>query len=179
MQDRKGEQRGASADFLCVSVSLSPLQVPDDTTKVQLRLDEIRSKMPKFICLNDDMNKTADPPAATLKALRDFYLSYFPSPCPFELEEGQRNSFRYVEEWRGQQQRDSSVFGRLLAPAASTASSAAAGVDASGANAATGVPRTLLWLCLLVGSLLLVWLLLPLTRCKRWVRSARGHPRSS
>ena len=59
--------------------------VPDNTTKVQLRLDEIRAKMPKFICLNDDMNKTADPPMETLQVLRDFYTSYFPNPCPFEL----------------------------------------------------------------------------------------------
>jgi len=74
--------------------------VPDDTEKVVKRLDEIRVKQPKFICLNDDMNKTSDPPHATLEALRDFYISYFPNPCPFELADGVRNDFAYIEEWR-------------------------------------------------------------------------------
>ena len=77
--------------------------VPDNTTLVQLRLDEIRSKMPKFICLNDDMNKTHDPPVETLAALRDFYISYFPNPCPFENPDDRPNDFMYVEQWRQRQ----------------------------------------------------------------------------
>lgn len=145
---------------------------------MQLRLDEIRSKMPKFICLNDDMNKTSDPPAATLKALRDFYLSYFPAACPFELQEGQRNQFMYVEQWREQQRQAKSVFG-WMAPAEPVNAEA----GAASASVSSGVPRVLVWLCLLVVSLLLAWLVVPLTpcgaRCKRWARSARGHPRSS
>jgi len=72
--------------------------VPDDYDQVQERLDHIMVKAPKFICLNDDMNKTHDPPARTLKALRDFYTTYYPDPTPFELPEDQFNPYLHYEE---------------------------------------------------------------------------------
>ena len=59
--------------------------VGDNFTMVQDRLDHIRLTTPKFICLNDDMNKTHDPDPRVVQALHDFYLSYFPTPCAFEL----------------------------------------------------------------------------------------------
>lgn len=60
-------------------------------TIVENRLNGIRAKAPKFICLNDDMNKTHDPDPLCVKALHDFYEEYVPEPCPFELP---------VEEYR-------------------------------------------------------------------------------
>jgi len=73
--------------------------VGDNYTLVQRRLDEIRTTGHKFICLNDDMNKTHAPDPRLLKALRDFYLSYFPTPSPFELPEGQVNEFLHMDEY--------------------------------------------------------------------------------
>jgi len=72
--------------------------VGDNYTDVQRRLDEIRITGHKFICLNDDMNKTHDPDPRLLKALRDFYLSYFPTPSPFELPPGQINEFLHLDD---------------------------------------------------------------------------------
>ncbi len=35
-----------------------------------------------------------------LAALHSFYVSYFPTPCAFELPAGQSNEYRYVHEYR-------------------------------------------------------------------------------
>jgi UDP-N-acetylglucosamine-lysosomal-enzyme len=72
--------------------------VGNDYDVVKKRLDELRQKGPKFICLNDDMNKTHDPEPKLLGALHDFYTGYFPLPCPFELPEGVVNDFLYLED---------------------------------------------------------------------------------
>ena len=78
--------------------------VSDNVTRVSQRLDELRVQMPKFICLNDDMNRTdveSGRMSGSAAVLREFYGSYFPARSPFELEEGQRNEFQYVSEWSG------------------------------------------------------------------------------
>jgi UDP-N-acetylglucosamine-lysosomal-enzyme len=72
--------------------------VGNDYDKVKKRLDELRQKGPKFICLNDDMNKTHDPEPKLLGALQDFYTGYFPLPCPFEHPDGVTNDFLYLED---------------------------------------------------------------------------------
>lgn len=85
--------------------------VGNNATVVQKRLDEIRAKGaprrsllvdadsvccvcfagPKFVCLNDDMNKTHAPPVELMNVLADFYESYYPKPSPFELPDGVLN----------------------------------------------------------------------------------------
>jgi len=78
--------------------------VGDNATRVSARLDELRIQMPKFLCLNDDMNVTdveSGRTGGSAVVLREFYESYFPSHCPFELEDGVRNEFQYVSEWSG------------------------------------------------------------------------------
>lgn len=77
--------------------------VPDDYDAVQRRLDEIRTQGHKFICLNDDMNKTHDPDPRLLHALSDFYQAYFPLPCPFELPDDAPNAFLTLDELRSAQ----------------------------------------------------------------------------
>lgn len=67
------------------------LQVGNNLTSVMKRLDDMRAKGPKFICLNDDMNKTGDASGAILDTLKAFYLTLLPEPCPFELPPGERN----------------------------------------------------------------------------------------
>lgn len=84
--------------------------VGNNYTSVQARLDEIREKMPKFICLNDDMNKTHAPDPRLLTALRDFYISYFPKPSPFELPPGKRNPYLYIDELRAHLKQTRSLF---------------------------------------------------------------------
>lgn len=74
--------------------------VGNDVEKVTTRLQELRTKAPKFICLNDDMNKTHDPDPQLLIQLQKFYTGYFPKACPFELPDGVQNEFRYVEDMR-------------------------------------------------------------------------------
>jgi UDP-N-acetylglucosamine-lysosomal-enzyme len=78
--------------------------VPDNATIVARRLDQIAMKRPKFICLNDNMNKTSSTsPIDTLALLHEFYQTYFPLPSPFELPDGQTNGYRYIEDWRADQ----------------------------------------------------------------------------
>jgi len=82
-------------------VNLSEVEffmVPDDYEEVRKRLDDIMVKAPKFICLNDDMNKTHDPPANTLQALRDFYETYYPHRTPFELAANESNPYLHYED---------------------------------------------------------------------------------
>jgi hypothetical protein len=79
--------------------------VGNDVEKVTTRLQELRAKAPKFICLNDDMNKTHDPDPQLLVELQKFYTGYFPKPCPFELPDGVRNEFRYIEDMRAVRRR--------------------------------------------------------------------------
>ena len=167
---------------------------------MQLRLDEIRAKMPKFVCLNDDMNKTSEPPAATLRALRDFYHSYFPAPCPFENEPNKPNDFEYIQQWRERKKGTWQAFKEKImptpAPAAATTKATTTttqllqqrsegGVDLTAAIAASeGVlPRWILWLWLLVAAGTLVWFVLTRPscwiRCRRWTGLKRAHPRSS
>jgi len=76
----------------------------NNATIVQKRLDGIRAKSPKFICLNDDMNKTHAPPDDLLRAIDEFYSSFFPKPSPFELPNGQTNTFLYLDDYRAAQQ---------------------------------------------------------------------------
>lgn len=74
--------------------------VGNDVEKVTTRLQELRTKGPKFICLNDDMNKTHDPDPQLLIELQKFYTGYFPKPCPFELPDGVHNEFRSIDDLR-------------------------------------------------------------------------------
>jgi hypothetical protein len=88
--------------------------VPDNATKVSRRLDEIRAKQPKFVCLNDDMNKTGAAPVETVKALHDFYVSYFPAACPFENPDDRPNDFLYVDDWRARKAKQQREGGGLF-----------------------------------------------------------------
>ena len=88
---------------------LSPLDeveffmVTDNATRVAARLDELRVRMPKFLCLNDDMNKTHSAGAGTqaaVEALHLFFTRYFPHSSPFENDPRHPNPFLYLHQWR-------------------------------------------------------------------------------
>lgn len=61
------------------------VMMDDNATKALRKLDSIRAKRTKFICVNDDMNHSrADGEA--LQMMQDFYRSMFPKPSAFELD---------------------------------------------------------------------------------------------
>ena len=102
------EQRGRKRKkYAHETMTLDDVQfymISDNVTRVSQRLDELRVQMPKFICLNDDMNRTdveGGRLSGSAAVLREFYESYFPHRCAFELEDGVRNEFQYVSEWSG------------------------------------------------------------------------------
>jgi hypothetical protein len=70
--------------------------MPNNAADVQHRLDGIRRKMPKFICINDDVRGVPDP--NVFSVLGGFYHSYFPKPCPFELPPGRENEAQYIDD---------------------------------------------------------------------------------
>jgi hypothetical protein len=70
--------------------------INDNLTDTVSQLDSIRQRQPKFICVNDNMKS----PSKELEiALKDFYLSLFPTSSMFELPEGKRNPFLHVTEY--------------------------------------------------------------------------------
>ena len=71
--------------------------IGDNFNETKEKLDSIRAKKTKFICVNDDMHN----PALELEQmLADFYKSMFPKPSPFELPPGQTNGGRNIFEIR-------------------------------------------------------------------------------
>lgn len=76
----------------------------DDFNATRDELLGIRARRPKFICLNDNMQR---PTAALQGAVRDFLLAYFPRPSQFELPDGQQNQelrWSRLQQQRQQQQ---------------------------------------------------------------------------
>ena len=62
------------------------VMLTDNVTDSTARLDELRLRPPKFLCINDDMEEGLD---GSLQLLRDFYRSLLPQPSPFELPPSQ------------------------------------------------------------------------------------------
>ena len=62
--------------------------ISDDLEDTMSKLNEVRAKRPKFVCINDDMD---DPSPVLLENLQKFYKSFFPHPSRFELPPGQTN----------------------------------------------------------------------------------------
>ena len=59
------------------------MMVTDNATTMRPKLDGVRAKRTKFICLNDDMK---DPSPAMERVLRDLYQSMFPLPSRSVIE---------------------------------------------------------------------------------------------
>ena len=71
--------------------------IGDNFNETREKLDGIRAKRTKFICVNDDMN---DPSPALLDMLHAFYEGMVPKSSPFELPPGHRNPFSRIDEMR-------------------------------------------------------------------------------
>ena len=64
--------------------------IDEDLDKTQSKLDSIRARRPKFVCVNDDVKTYNE---ALGKILHDFYESFFAVRSRFELPEGTRNEY--------------------------------------------------------------------------------------
>ena len=62
--------------------------ISDNLEETMEKLNDVRAKRPKFVCINDDMD---NPSEELLQNLQDFYQSFFPHPSRFELPAGQSN----------------------------------------------------------------------------------------
>jgi len=69
----------------------------DNEQKVQQDLDRIRARRNKFICLNDDMNKSMLN-KKIVDHIHDFYESFVPTPSPFELPPNKYNPYLYLSK---------------------------------------------------------------------------------
>lgn len=73
--------------------------IGDEIATVQRQLDDLRQKRPKFICLNDDMNKTSPNPEV-VELLHSFFNWYYPERSQFELPPGEHNPYTHIAELR-------------------------------------------------------------------------------
>ena len=64
--------------------------IDEDLVKTQSKLDSIRARRPKFVCVNDDVKEANEELG---KILHDFYESFFAVRSRFELPEGTRNEY--------------------------------------------------------------------------------------
>jgi UDP-N-acetylglucosamine-lysosomal-enzyme len=78
------------------------LMINENDTNVESRLDGIRYRQQKFICLNDNMNHTNPKAKDTVRLLHQFYMSLFPLPSTFELPDGSYNRFLHLNELQEQ-----------------------------------------------------------------------------
>ncbi|EFA84682.1 putative glycophosphotransferase [Heterostelium album PN500] len=72
------------------------LMVDDNYTVTQSRLDGVRQRRHKFICLNDNINHDKPTAPLAIKVVHDFYESLFPRPSSFELPASTTNHFQYI-----------------------------------------------------------------------------------
>lgn len=78
--------------------------VPNDYDAVVTRLQSIRDKRPKFICLNDNLPKNREPDPRVLKELSDHFDRYYPFPSHFELPQDQTNACSNLQECTAQKE---------------------------------------------------------------------------
>eukprot|EP01138_Halocafeteria_seosinensis_P008134 gb/GECG01008314.1/.p1 GENE.gb/GECG01008314.1/~~gb/GECG01008314.1/.p1 ORF type:complete len:1154 (+),score=123.58 gb/GECG01008314.1/:1-3462(+) len=71
--------------------------VTDDYNETIHKLDKVRHRKTKFVCINDDMHKA---PNSVQRALRNLYISYFPLRSRFELPRGFVNRNAYIDSYR-------------------------------------------------------------------------------
>jgi len=76
------------------------LMVHNNHSVIQGKLDGVRQKRHRFICLNDNINHSNPDAAQVVKVLHDFYTALLPLPSPFELPPGVHNNFAYIADLR-------------------------------------------------------------------------------
>lgn len=74
--------------------------VGNNDTVMQGKLDGVRQKRHRFICLNDNINHSSPDSGRVVNVLHDFYMSVLPLSSPFELPPNTRNAYAYIGEVR-------------------------------------------------------------------------------
>lgn len=91
--------------------------IDDDIDVMRMKLDSVRARRPKFVCINDDMKH---PTEAHETVLRNFYESFFARRSQFELPEGTRNERLRLDELRRSRHRHGLDVHRALLVAVSS-----------------------------------------------------------
>lgn len=76
------------------------LMVGNNHTTMQTKLDGVRTRRQKFICLNDNIDHSLADSHKVVEVLHEFYEAILPNPSRFELPKGVRNTYLYIEELR-------------------------------------------------------------------------------
>ena len=75
--------------------------IGDNITESTNRLNSIRARQSKFICVNDNIRSTNETVVAALQAaLKEFFLAFYPLPSTFELPVHKSNPSLYLDECR-------------------------------------------------------------------------------
>ena len=77
--------------------------IRDNASAVLQKLDAVRGKRKKFVCLNDNIDHSKKDAELIKALLVDFYQSLFPIPSQFELPLEYRNKFLHISdlnEWK-------------------------------------------------------------------------------
>ena len=74
--------------------------VKDNFTVVRSQMDHILWKRPKFLCINDNMNHSHPDNGKIVGVIQELLRQYYPVPSSFELAEGGRNDFVWLDEQR-------------------------------------------------------------------------------
>lgn len=73
--------------------------INENTSRALGHLDWIRKNKRKFICINDNINHGSESAHTVKSLIKEFYMSFYPIPSPFELPPNYRNRFFYMDEY--------------------------------------------------------------------------------
>merc|ERR1712137_766873 len=74
------------------------VMVNQNDTKLQEKLDGIRERQHKFICLNDNIDHSDPKADEALQLVHDLYKSIVPLRSSFELPDDQLNQDQYIDD---------------------------------------------------------------------------------
>jgi UDP-N-acetylglucosamine-lysosomal-enzyme len=72
--------------------------IGSNKTEVMPKLDGIRHRRHKFLCLNDNMNHSNPESVKVVQAVHELLEALFPLPSPYELPPGQTNPYLHLDE---------------------------------------------------------------------------------
>lgn len=85
-------------DEIIESPEVAFLMISTNQTNLEEKLDGVRVRRQKFICLNDNMNHADKHNHDSIRKLQEFYSSLYPLPSPFELPADKPNAVLYIDE---------------------------------------------------------------------------------
>ena len=73
--------------------------INQNSSQALSHLDWIRKHRRRFICINDNIDHSVPSSLIVKSLIREFYISIFPIPSPFELPHHYQNRFTYFDEF--------------------------------------------------------------------------------